>query len=95
MTDSSIDPHCRRCATNKRSTSSSAPTATPRIATTMPRCALYHEDAIDEYGSLFSGPAMEFIERRPESQAPMEILHHNITTVNIALDGDYAEGEIT
>jgi hypothetical protein len=24
----------------------------------------------------------------------MEILHHNVTTVNIAVDGDYAEGEI-
>ena len=55
---------------------------------------LYHEDAIDEHGSLFSGPAMQFIERLPEIQAPMEILHHNVTTVNIALDGDYAEGEI-
>jgi len=56
--------------------------------------SLYHEDAIDEHGSLFSGPAMQFIERLPEIQAPMEILHHNVTTVNIALDGDYAEGEI-
>ena len=25
---------------------------------------------------------------------PMEILHHNITTVNLKLDGDYAEGEV-
>ena len=56
--------------------------------------SLYHEDAIDEHGSLFSGPAMEFIERLPEIQASMEILHHNVTTVNIAIDGDYAEGEI-
>ena len=37
---------------------------------------------------------MEFIDRLPEIQAPMEILHHNVTTVNIAVDGDYAEGEI-
>ena len=55
---------------------------------------LYHEDAIDDHGSFFKGLAMDFIDRLPEIQAPMEILHHNVTTVNIALDGDYAEGEI-
>jgi hypothetical protein len=37
---------------------------------------------------------MDFIDQLPEIQAPMEILHHNVTTINIALDGDYAEGEI-
>ena len=54
--------------------------------------ALYHSDAIDDHGSFFKGLAMEFIDKLPEIQAPMEILHHNITTHNIALDGDYAEG---
>ena len=56
--------------------------------------ALYHEDAIDDHGSFFRGLAMEFIDRLPEIQAPMEILHHNVTTTNIAVDGDYAEGEV-
>lgn len=56
--------------------------------------ALYHEDAIDDHGSFFKGLAMEFIDRLPEIQAPMEILHHNVTTVNIKLDGDRAEGEV-
>ncbi len=55
---------------------------------------LYHEDAIDDHGSFSCGPAMNFIARLPEIEAPMEILHHNITTINIRLDGDYAEGEI-
>lgn len=55
--------------------------------------ALYHADAIDDHGAFFKGLAMEFIDKLPEIQAPMEILHHNITTLNIALDGDYAEGE--
>jgi hypothetical protein len=55
---------------------------------------LYHEDAIDDHGGFFKGLAMEFIDRLPEIQAPMEILHHNVTTINIKLDGDYAEGEI-
>jgi hypothetical protein len=56
--------------------------------------ALYHEDAIDDHGSFFQGLATEFIDKLPEIQAPMEILHHNITTLNIALNGDYAEGEV-
>ncbi|MBA55670.1 MAG: hypothetical protein CMK89_14540 [Pseudomonadales bacterium] len=56
--------------------------------------ALYHEDAIDDHGGFFQGLAMEFIDRLPEIQAPMEILHHNVTTVNIKLDGHYAEGEV-
>jgi hypothetical protein len=55
---------------------------------------LYHDDAIDDHGAFFKGLAMEFIDQLPEIQAPMNILHHNITTVNIALDGDYGEGEV-
>ncbi len=54
---------------------------------------LYHEDAIDDHGSFFKGLAMKFIDRLPQIQAPMEILHHNVTTHNIELYGDRAEGE--
>jgi hypothetical protein len=56
--------------------------------------ALYHADAIDEHGHFAKGPAMEFIDKLPQIQAPMAILHHNITTVNLKLDGDKAEGEV-
>ena len=56
--------------------------------------ALYHEDARDDHGSFFKGLAMEFIDKLPEIQAPMEILHHNVTTVNIKLNGNDAEGEV-
>jgi hypothetical protein len=56
--------------------------------------ALYHDDAIDDHGSFFKGLAMEFIDKLPEIQAPMEILHHNVTTVNLKLEGDRAEGEV-
>jgi hypothetical protein len=55
---------------------------------------LYHPDATDDHGAFFKGLAMEFIDQLPAIQEPMEILHHNVTTMNIALDGDYAEGEI-
>lgn len=56
--------------------------------------ALYHEDAIDDHGHFAKGPAMEFIDRLPEIQKAMAILHHNVTTVNLKLDGDRAEGEV-
>jgi len=55
---------------------------------------LYHPDAIDDHGGFFKGLATDFIDKLPEIQAPMEILHHNITTVNIEIDGNYAEGEV-
>lgn len=57
--------------------------------------ALYHEDALDDHGSFFKGLAMDFIDALPQIQEPMLILHHNITTINIALDGDYGEGEVS
>lgn len=55
---------------------------------------LYHEDAIDDHGHFAKGPAMDFIDKLPEIQKGMEILHHNVTTVNLKLDGDRAEGEV-
>ena len=55
---------------------------------------LYHPDATEDHGGFFKGLAMDFIDHLPVIQESMEILQHNITTVNIALDGDYAEGEI-
>ena len=61
--------------------------------------ALYHEDAKDDHGGFFQGLAMDFIDQLPAIQEPMEILHHNVTTVNIQLearDGGavYGEGEV-
>ena len=60
---------------------------------------LYHEDAIDDHGGFFQGPAMDFIDQLPAIQEPMEILHHNTTTVNIRLEDKpggavYGEGEV-
>lgn len=56
--------------------------------------ALYHQDAIDDHGHFAKGPAMEFIDKLPEIQKAMAILHHNVTTVNLKLDGEQAEGEV-
>ena len=54
---------------------------------------LYHEDAFDDHGSFFKGRAMDFIDTLPEIQKSMGILHHNVTTHNIKLDGLKAQGE--
>jgi hypothetical protein len=56
--------------------------------------ALYHEDALDDHGHFFKGLAMDFIDKLPQIQAGMAILHHNCTTVNLKLDGERAEGEV-
>lgn len=55
---------------------------------------LYFEDATDDHGGFFKGLAMDFIDQLPEIQKPMKILHHNVTTHNIELNGDRAEGEV-
>ena len=55
--------------------------------------SLYHENAYDDHGSFFKGKAMEFIDLLPEIQKSMGILHHNVTTHNIKLNGEQAEGE--
>ena len=58
---------------------------------------LYHEDAWDDHTPFFNGLAQEFIDQLPAIGAPMEILHHNITTTNISLNRDQpelAEGEV-
>lgn len=55
---------------------------------------LYFDDATDDHGGFFKGMAMDFIDELPEIQKPMKILHHNVTTHNIELNGDKAEGEV-
>ena len=56
--------------------------------------ALYHDDATDDHGSFFKGLAKDFIATLPKIQEGMAILHHNMTTANIKIEGNYAEGEI-
>jgi hypothetical protein len=56
--------------------------------------ALYHDDATDDHGSFFKGLAKDFIATLPKIQEGMAILHHNMTTANIRIEGNYAEGEI-
>src|SRR3546814_12958909 len=64
------------------------------LVTGVQTCALPIYDAIDEHGKFAKGPASEFLNKLPEIQAPMAVLHHNVTTINLKLDGVRAEGEI-
>lgn len=55
---------------------------------------VYHDDAHDEHGTFFDGPAREFIARLDESMAPFAVTQHQITNTSYRLDGDRAEGEL-
>ena len=55
---------------------------------------LYHDDATDDHGGMFVGPASEFIDKLPELTAPMDTTSHYIGNHSVALDGDRAEGEV-
>ena len=54
---------------------------------------LYHPDAMDDHGSYYQGDAAGYLDKLPELMAPVVMMQHHITTVNIKLDGDYAESE--
>lgn len=56
--------------------------------------ALYHDDAIDNHGEMFSGPVDEFIAWLPTAMAQFEATSHSISNALFAIDGDQANGEI-
>jgi len=55
--------------------------------------SLYHDDAIDEHGSMFRGSADEFVAWLEHATAPWELTRHEIGNSVIAIEGDRAEGE--
>jgi hypothetical protein len=55
---------------------------------------LYHPDAVDRHGRFSAGTADEFIDQLAASRAYLRCMQHHITTVNFAIDGSSAEGEI-
>jgi ketosteroid isomerase-like protein len=54
---------------------------------------LYHPDALDDHGSYYQGSAQGYLDALPQMMAPVRVMQHHITTLNIRLDGDYAESE--
>jgi ketosteroid isomerase-like protein len=55
---------------------------------------LYHHDAEDAHGAFSTGSVDDFLKTLAASQPHVRSMQHNITTVNFAIAGDTAEGEI-
>ncbi len=55
---------------------------------------LYHHDAEDAHGGFSGGSAEDFIGQLAAARPYLRSMQHNITTVNFAIDGPIAEGEI-
>ncbi|MFI5507767.1 nuclear transport factor 2 family protein [Mycobacterium sp. NPDC051804] len=55
---------------------------------------LYHHDAVDAHGAFSTGAVEGFFEQLVAARPYLRAMAHNITTVNFAIDGNAAEGEI-
>ncbi|MCK0174830.1 MULTISPECIES: nuclear transport factor 2 family protein [Mycobacteriaceae] len=55
---------------------------------------LYHHDAEDDHGAFSTGSVDGFLQGLIASRPYLRSMQHHITTVNFAVDGDRAEGEI-
>jgi hypothetical protein len=56
--------------------------------------SLYHHDADDSHGSFSSGAVETFVRTLAETRPYIRSMQHHITTINFAIRGDVAEGEI-
>jgi ketosteroid isomerase-like protein len=55
---------------------------------------LYHHDATDAHGAFSTGTVDDFLGELAASRPYIRTMQHNITTVNFAIDGNTAEGEV-
>jgi hypothetical protein len=55
---------------------------------------LYHDDAIEEHGGMFSGPVSEYIDWLRGALTRNEATAHYVVNMLFEVDGDRAEGEI-
>jgi len=55
---------------------------------------LYHHDAVDAHGGFSAGTADQFLSELAAARPHIRSMQHNVTTVNFAINGDAAEGEI-
>jgi ketosteroid isomerase-like protein len=55
---------------------------------------LYHHDAVDAHGAFSTGSADSFLDELAAARPYIRSMQRNITTVNFAISGDRAEGEI-
>ena len=55
---------------------------------------LYHDDAEDDHGAFSTGLADDFLNELAAVRPYIRSMQHNVTTINFAISGDTAEGEI-
>ncbi len=55
---------------------------------------LYHQDAVDAHGGFSAGTADHFLNQLNAARPYIRSMQHNITTVNFAISGRAAEGEV-
>lgn len=56
--------------------------------------SLYHREATDAHGDFSAGTVDDFLAQLTNAHAYVRSMQHNITTVNFAINGSHAEGEI-
>jgi len=56
--------------------------------------SLYHRDAVDSHGGFSGGSVDEFVGRLAAARPHVRSMQHHVTTVNFAVSGHRAEGEI-
>lgn len=54
----------------------------------------YHHDAVDAHGGFSVGTADHFLDQLTAARPYIRSMQHNITTMNFAISGHAAEGEI-
>lgn len=55
--------------------------------------SLYHDDAIDDHGTMFRGDPDGFAAWLPKAMAPWEMTVHSVTNSRFVVDGNSAVGE--
>src|ERR1700712_4956753 len=56
--------------------------------------SLYHDDAEDHHGAFSTGTADDFLRQLVAARPYLRSMQHHVTTVNFAINGSTAEGEI-
>lgn len=55
---------------------------------------LYHPDATDAHGGFSAGSAADLVAQIMAARPYLRSMQHHVTTMNFAVEGDVAEGEI-
>lgn len=56
--------------------------------------SLYHDDALDEHGGMFTGTADEYVAWLPKMLAGVDAIRHEITSMLFVIDGSRAQGQL-